>query len=177
MGSERTDLVVYLIRHKRKVIYIGQGTPQRAYSWFFPNKYKSLGLKERPTVEILASNLSRSQSHKIEVREIKRRQPTMNYWHNGGKTWNYGLRGDSRCRGGRPPGIPMSDEAKQKLSKALKGMATTWMIGRTPWNKGLTKNDPRVAKGIAAYAPNRQTAGVKIWKTRRRNQKLILAGA
>ena len=58
----------------------------------------------------------------------------------GGLTaWNKGLSGDKRCNGGRPKGIPMSQEAKQKLSEAMKGRSKEWLTGKKPWNYGKTK--------------------------------------
>jgi hypothetical protein len=72
-------------------------------------------------------------------------------------------------RGGRPRGIPFT--AEQRLAQSIKmtGRASAWMKGRAPWNKGLTKEDERIARANATYADRRAKAGYAAWETRRKN--------
>lgn len=68
----------------------------------------------------------------------------------------------------RPKGIPCSEEQKKKISERLKGKKPKnfeqfysnrhiFPKGATPWNKGLTNEDPRIKKGSL------QKAGVNHW--------------
>lgn len=164
----RSDLVVYHVIDRGAVVYVGQGAPSRAVSWRRPNVYlKTLGATPKPTVLVVAEGLTRAEALAREALEIAEHKPIRNkakFASGGGLVpWNTGLVGV----GGRPRGIPASDETKAKLSIALQGKSTAWLTGKTPWNKGLTKADPRVAKGVETYGPKRESASAKIWAKRR----------
>lgn len=58
---------------------------------------------------------------------------------------------------------PMSEDHKQKIRKAL--------LGRVVWNKGLTKEDPRVAK--LALGASRTLTGRRFSESHRRNLSVV----
>lgn len=172
MGEGRQDLVVYVIRQGRRIIYVGQGTPLRVKFWGYPSRYRTLGITEKPYIDVLASGLDRPAAIKIEAEYIRKLKPEKNkskYGSTGGLVpHNKGRKGG---KGGRPKGIPTSEETKRKLSEALKGKASAWMSGKEPWNKGLTaETDTRVAKGLENYGPGKRSqAASKTWSKRRSN--------
>lgn len=65
----------------------------------------------------------------------------------GGSTkppWNKGLKkkDDPRLRGGRPHGIPFTEEQREQHRQiAKKAGFGLWMKDRKPWNFGKTKED------------------------------------
>lgn len=172
VASLGEGLVAYAVRKGGRIIYIGCGSFHRALSWRFPCKYTLLDLVSRPTIVMFRTGMSKDEAIELEAALISRYDPPFNVSRRGStgglRPWNKGLQGDPRLGGGRPKGSPVSEDTRKKLSESMKGKATKWMIGKTPWNKGLTKDDPRVAAGCESYdEEKRRAAAVKIWKKRR----------
>jgi len=169
MAKDWTNLVVYVIRSRGTVVYVGQGSPGRAKEWRFKSRWSKLGLEETPEILILAEGLTRPQALRLESEFIEHLKPLKNKAkfdsagglvpHNKGKLGG---------KGGRPKGIPLTEGQKRHLSEKMKGRSTAWLRGRKPWNAGLTRDDPRVAKGYASYdLEKRREAAMKTWQKRR----------
>lgn len=178
MAKKRTNLVVYKLVVDGIVEYVGCGNTRRPKSWHNPSRWKALGLSVCPEVEIIATGLEEQDALEMEADLITRLKPRKNkaLWGSTGglRPWNYGLtKADSdKIRGGRPLGIPFTDEQKATMSRALVGKATRWMMGRSPWNKGLTKEDPRVRQCNTSYdLEKRRRAAAITWEKRRAKRK------
>lgn len=143
---------VYLIATRRgRPVYVGQGLRGRAHDHLYPSRFKNIGLNRTPVVWKLQLVRTRKEAWDLEAKWIEQHHPPVNrarFKSTGGlHPWNLGIRGDSRCRGGRPRGIPMTAAQRHHLSRAMRGRSSAWMTGRSPWNKGLTKkNHPSLAR-------------------------------
>ena len=111
----------YLRKSDSQPYYIGKGSGYRAWQ-----KHATPIPKDLSKIVILEENLTEIGAFALERRLIR--------WY-GRKDLGTG-RLQNKTDGGE--GGNKSEETKQKLSLALKGKA--------PWNKGLTKDDPRVLK-------------------------------
>lgn len=148
--SNLAMLFAYLIveKNSKRPIYAGQGSLHRVMQHCKPSFQKIYSCATEVGFVILAA--TREEAIIFEKELITRYDPPFNIarWASGGGLqntlgqipWNKGTKGDPRSRGGRPRGIPLTDEQKKNLSLIMMGKASKWMKGKTPWNKGLSKD-------------------------------------
>lgn len=155
MGKIRKNLVVYTVKHRGNIVYVGHGAANRPCDWTMPSRFKTLGIVTRPQVTVVKSGLTKAQALNAESRLILKhrgkhlKNKALHSTTGGLRPWNDGLKNDPRCRGGRPKGITMTRLSREKISRAMIGRAKDWMVGRAPWNKGLTKYNNLSLKRIA----------------------------
>jgi len=138
---EQYYVYTHLNPQTKEVFYVGIGKGNRAWNqWAGRNKFwENYVNKYGFEVEIVAENITRNQAGKIEIELIAhlgRRQ-----MEEGGTLVNRSLGGDGgsggythteewkRQHSERQLGKkkkPLSQEAKEKISKALKGREATW---------------------------------------------------
>lgn len=116
--------------------YIGKGTGFRAYE-----KNRAYKPKDKSRIRIIKENMSEQEAWKYEIELIALY---------GRQDLGTGIL-KNKTDGGE--GGAKSNETKNKLSIANKG--------KTPWNKGLTKDDPRVLKNAQSRSRVRYSEETK----------------
>ena len=156
------------------LIKMTEGDNRKKMSWALANmKLKKKGQEERYFNSKLYAMLKLKSGHTDESRAkmSARRKGKSTHWlkgkpaHNRGKprseetkqkirdTKKKNYVKENNPRYGKPSPLkgrklgPYSDERRKNISEALKG--------NTPWNKGLTKQDPRVKKNVENMASTR----------------------
>lgn len=140
---EQEEIMFYVYSYLREDLtpyYIGKGTGKRAWS-----KRHNVNVPDDTRIIILAENLTEKEAFELEVKLIK---------EYGRKDLGNGIL-RNRTDGGEGISGPKSDSHKKGISKALKGKPKSAEHCRKlseagknqiPWNKGLNKDDQRVAK-------------------------------
>lgn len=117
--------------------YIGKGTGFRAYE-----KNRAYKPNDKSRIRIIKENMTEQEAWDYEIELIAKY---------GRQDLGTGIL-KNKTNGGE--GGAKSEETKQKLSKANKG--------KIPWNKGLTKSDPRVLKNAISRSLVRYSEETKM---------------
>lgn len=115
--------------------YVGKGSGFRAYC---KRPYKP---NNKSRIKIIKDGLTEQEAFSLEISLIE---------YYGRQDIGTGILKNKTIGG---EGYSLSEETKQKISSAGKG--------RTPWNKGLTKDDPRVLKNAKARSKVRYSEETK----------------
>ena len=131
VGPNGGKIAVYLITDllSGEKVYAGSGRYARVISHLFKGSKVARHIAHgNYAIDVLWDGDDDRMALSLESVLIFAYRPTLNKQRFG-------------TRGGRPKGSKATLPQRRHLSKVMRGRASEWMTGATPWNKGLTKND------------------------------------